>query len=50
LYCSPNIAYYSDEMSGKCSTHGRDEKIMQMFSQKAWKEETAWEAYEYMGR
>jgi hypothetical protein len=33
-----------DEMGGARSTHGRDEKFMQNFCRKGWREETNVEA------
>jgi hypothetical protein len=31
-----------DEIDGTCTTHGSDEKCMQKFGWKTWREETTW--------
>jgi len=31
-----------DEMGVACSAHGRNEKCMQYFGRKTWKEDTTW--------
>jgi hypothetical protein len=38
-----------DEMDRECSTHGRDEKYVQNFGRKTWKEETTRKTEAYMG-
>jgi len=46
LFFSPNIdmVIKSGRQKGRaCSTHGRDEKCIQNFSRKDWREETTWE-------
>jgi hypothetical protein len=35
-----------DEMGGACSSHGRDEKCIQHFGRKTWREETTRKAWE----
>jgi len=37
-------------MGGVCSMHGRDEKCIQNFSQKTYREATTWKTYAQMRR
>jgi hypothetical protein len=45
LYASPNISRHQatkDEIGRACDTHGRDEKCIQSFGCKTFREEATW--------